>query len=168
MPVYRLGSVTPRIAATAYVAPGAHVIGRVTLDEHSSVWFGAVLRATGVGTALTDSMSDLGLPLIVTAYLVSCALRIAQGSATVAITATAGIIGETVAAGNYSQAQIALIVIAISAGSIILSHVNDGGFWLIKEYMGTTVGQTLKTWTVMECIISVCGLIGVLLLSLVI
>ena len=60
------------------------------------------------------------------------------------------------------------MVLAIGAGSLFLSHVNDAGFWLIKEYLGTTVGQTLKTWTVMECIISVCGLIGVLLLNLVI
>ncbi|GAA1094773.1 hypothetical protein GCM10009648_37520 [Tsukamurella spumae] len=97
------------------------------------------------------------------AYLVSCALRIAQGSATVAITATAGIIGETVAAGDYSQAQIALIVIAISAGSIILSHVNDGGFWIVSKYFNMTVKQTLMTWSVLETILSVVGFAMVLI-----
>lgn len=138
-------------------------IGMILLVVGAGALFGAVLRATGVGTALTDSMSDLGLPLIVTAYLVSCALRIAQGSATVAITATAGIIGETVAAGNYSQAQIALIVIAISAGSIILSHVNDGGFWIVAKYFNMTVKQTLMTWSVLETVLSVVGFAMVLL-----
>ncbi|GAA1008122.1 gluconate:H+ symporter [Nocardiopsis tropica] len=139
-------------------------IGMILLVVGAGALFGAVLRATGVGTALTDSMSNLGLPLIVSAYLVSCALRIAQGSATVAITATAGIIGEAVASGGYSQAQIALIVIAISAGSIILSHVNDGGFWIVAKYFNMTVKQTLMTWTVLETILSVVGFAMVLLL----
>ena len=61
-----------------------------------------------------------------------------------------------------------LMVLAIGAGSLFLSHVNDAGFWLVKEYLGTTVGQTLKTWTIMECLISVTGLAGVLLLNIVI
>jgi GntP family gluconate:H+ symporter len=63
---------------------------------------------------------------------------------------------------------VALLVLAIGSGSLFFSHVNDAGFWLVKEYLGLTVGQTIKTWSVMETIISVCGLIGVLLISLVV
>jgi GntP family gluconate:H+ symporter len=64
-------------------------------------------------------------------------------------------------------AHVALMVLAIGAGSVFLSHVNDAGFWLVKQYLGTSVVQTFKTWTVMECLISVIGLLGVLLLSLI-
>ena len=66
-----------------------------------------------------------------------------------------------------ASSHVALMVLAIGAGSLFLSHVNDAGFWLVKQYLGLSVGQNLKTWTVMECVISVCGLVGVLLLSLV-
>lgn len=102
-------------------------------------------------------MTAGGLPIILSAYLISCALRLAQGSATVAIVTTAGIIEPIVSAGGYSPAQIALIVIAVSAGSIIASHVNDGGFWIVAKYFNMSVKDTLKTWTVLETILSVVG-----------
>ncbi|MFE5705796.1 permease [Rhodococcus sp. ACS1] len=132
-------------------------VGMILLVVGAGAFFGAVLRATGVGQALADSMDALGLPVILSAYLISCALRIAQGSATVAIVTTAGVIEPSVAAGNYSSAQIALIVIAVSAGSIIASHVNDGGFWIVSRYFNMSVKDTLKTWTVLETILSVVG-----------
>ena len=90
-------------------------------------------------------------------YLISCALRLAQGSATVAIVTTAGIVQPLVTAGGFSQPQIALLVIAISAGSLIASHVNDGGFWIVAKYFNMSVKQTLATWTVLETILSVVG-----------
>ncbi len=71
-------------------------------------------------------------------------------------------------AADLSNTHVALMVLAIGAGSLFLSHVNDAGFWLVKEYLGVSVGQNLKTWTLMECIISVTGLAGVLALSAVI
>ncbi|WP_028926063.1 GntP family permease [Pseudonocardia acaciae] len=132
-------------------------IGMILLVIGAGAFFGAVLRATGVGDAMAKSLTAGGLPLIVAAYLISCALRLAQGSATVAIVTTAGIIGPSVAAGGYSQAQIALIVIAVSAGSIIASHVNDGGFWIVARYFNMSVKDTLKTWTLLETILSVVG-----------
>jgi gluconate:H+ symporter, GntP family len=134
-------------------------IGMILLVVGAGAFFGAVLRATGVGDALAGSMQAGGLPVILSAYLISCALRLAQGSATVAIVTTAGIIEGVVAAGNYNQAHVALIVIAISAGSIIASHVNDGGFWIVAKYFNMTVKDTLKTWTVLETILSVVGFI---------
>ncbi|ANY06080.1 GntP family permease [Pseudonocardia sp. HH130630-07] len=132
-------------------------VGMILLVVGAGAFFGKVLQETGVGDALAGSMTAIGLPLIVSAYLISAALRIAQGSATVAIVTTAGIIGPTVAAGGYSQPQIALIVVAVSAGSIIASHVNDGGFWIVAKYFNMSVKQTLATWTVLETILSVVG-----------
>jgi GntP family gluconate:H+ symporter len=132
-------------------------VGMILLVVGAGAFFGAVLRATGIGDALADSMTAIGLPVIVSAYLISCALRIAQGSATVAIVTTAGIIQSSVADGNHSPAQIALIVVAVSAGSIIASHVNDGGFWIVSRYFNMSVKDTLKTWTVLETILSVVG-----------
>ena len=132
-------------------------IGMILLVIGAGAFFGSVLRATGVGEAVAGSMQAGGLPVILSAYLISCALRLAQGSATVAIVTTAGIIEPVVASGTYSSAQTALIVIAISAGSIIASHVNDGGFWIIAKYFNMSVKDTLKTWTVLETILSVVG-----------
>ena len=97
-------------------------------------------------------------------WLVAALIRVATGSATVAITMAAGIVAPIVA--NTPGVKLELLVIAMGAGSVILSHVNDGGFWFVKEYFNMTVPQTLKTWTVMETIISVVALVLVLLLNL--
>ncbi|QBS44271.1 GntP family permease [Nocardia sp. CS682] len=130
-------------------------VGMLLLVVGAGAFFGKVISATGIGTALADTMSAAGLPVIVLAYIISCGLRIAQGSATVAIVTTGGIVAPLVASQNYSQMSIALIAMAIAAGSIILSHVNDGGFWIIAKYFNLTVKQTLQTWTVLETILSV-------------
>jgi gluconate:H+ symporter, GntP family len=132
-------------------------IGMILLVVGAGAFFGKVISATGVGTALADTLSDAGLPVIVLAYVISCGMRLAQGSATVALVTTGGIIGPLVEPSGYSQAQLATLVIAISAGSIIASHVNDGGFWIIAKYFGMTVKETLMTWTVLETILSVTG-----------
>ena len=132
-------------------------IGMILLVVGAGAFFGKVISATGVGTALASTMSDAGLPVIVLAYVISCGLRLAQGSATVALVTTGGIVGPLVQHSGYSQAQLAVLVISISAGSIIASHVNDGGFWIISKYFGMTVKQTLTTWTVLETILSVTG-----------
>jgi GntP family gluconate:H+ symporter len=132
-------------------------IGMILLVVGAGAFFGKVISATGVGTALADTLSDAGLPVIVLAYVISCGMRLAQGSATVALVTTGGIIGPLVEPSGYSQAQLATLVIAISAGSIIASHVNDGGFWIISKYFGMTVKETLMTWTVLETILSITG-----------
>lgn len=115
--------------------------------------FGAVLRASGIGEALTSSLSGLGMPLILQAFLVAAALRVAQGSATVALTATGGLIAADVAAAGYSDLHIAAIVFAIAGGATVLSHVNDSGFWLVGKFLQMDVKTTFKTWTVMETIL---------------
>ncbi len=130
-------------------------IGMILLVVGAGAFFGKVISATGIGAALADTLSAWGLPVIVLAYVISCGLRIAQGSATVAIVTTGGIVGPLVATAGYSQIQLALIAMAIAAGSIICSHVNDGGFWIIAKYFNMTVKQTLQTWTVLETVLSV-------------
>ncbi|WP_410876645.1 GntP family permease [Nocardia sp. A7] len=143
-------------------------VGMVLLVVGAGAFFGKVISATGIGTALAETMSAAGLPIIVLAYLISCGLRIAQGSATVAIVTTGGIVAPLVAEQGYSQMSIALIAMAIAAGSIILSHVNDGGFWIIAKYFNMTVKQTLQTWTVLETILSVVSFaVAALLFSIV-
>ncbi len=110
--------------------------------------FGGVLRTSGIGDALTSSLSDLGLPLLLQAFLIATALRVAQGSATVALTTTAGLIAGQ--AGGLGNVELTLLVVAIAAGSTVLSHVNDSGFWLVSRFFGMDEKTTLKTWTVME------------------
>ncbi|GAA3824263.1 MULTISPECIES: GntP family permease [Amycolatopsis] len=142
---------------SALSAAALRPVAMLLLVVGAGAFFGAVLSATGIGKAVADSLQAGGLPVIAAAYVISCGLRLAQGSATVAIVTTGGIIAPSLADAGYSQAQLALIVVAIAAGSIIASHVNDGGFWIVSRYFGLTVGETLKTWTVLETILSVSG-----------
>ncbi|TDU90847.1 GntP family gluconate:H+ symporter [Kribbella voronezhensis] len=132
-------------------------VGMILLVVGAGAFFGAVISATGVGAALATSLSSAGLPVLLLAYVISCGLRIAQGSATVAIVTTGGIVGPLLTADGYSQAHLALIAAAICAGSIILSHVNDGGFWIVAKYFNMTVKETLLTWSVLETVLSLVG-----------
>jgi len=112
--------------------------------------FGGILELSGIGAALSGSLSDLGFSLIVQAFLISTLLRVAQGSATVAITTTGGLIAASVAEAGLGEVQLVLLVAAIAAGATVLSHVNDSGFWLVGRLTGMDVATTLKTWTVLE------------------
>jgi gluconate:H+ symporter, GntP family len=112
--------------------------------------FGGVLELSGIGASLAASLGDLGVPVIVAAFLISTALRVAQGSATVALTTAAGLIAPAVEAESLGDFHLVLVVIAIAAGATVLSHVNDSGFWLVSRFFGMDVKTTLKTWTVME------------------
>ncbi|MDO5632049.1 MAG: GntP family permease [Paracoccus sp. (in: a-proteobacteria)] len=123
--------------------------------------FGGVLRASGIGQALANSLESVGMPLIVAAFLISAALRVAQGSATVALTTTAGLLAPTVAASTgLSSFDLCFLVIAIASGATVLSHVNDSGFWLVGRFLQMDERTTLRTWTVMETLL---GGIGFLL-----
>ncbi|MGO0577835.1 GntP family permease [Ornithinimicrobium panacihumi] len=112
--------------------------------------FGGVLRYSGIGTALSESLDAMGMPLIVAAFVIATALRVAQGSATVALVTTSGLLSAGVAAEGLSDLKIVCLVLAIAAGSTVLSHVNDSGFWLVSRFFGMDVKTTLRTWTVME------------------
>lgn len=140
-------------------------VGNILLVVGAGGIFGAVLKASGVAQALSDTFNGVGLPVIVLAYLISVVLRVAQGSATVAIVTTAGIVAPLLTEGDHSQAFVALVIMAVSAGSIFASHVNDGGFWMVSKYFGITERDTLKTWTVLETVLSVAGFAMAALLS---
>ncbi len=112
--------------------------------------FGGVLRLSGIGDALSGSLSTLGISLILQAFLISTVLRVAQGSATVALTTTSGLLAAAVADAGLGNLQLTALVIAIAAGATVLSHVNDSGFWLVSRFFEMDVKTTFKTWTVME------------------
>ena len=119
--------------------------------------FGGVLQVSGIGAALSETLDTLGVPLLLLGFIISLALRAAQGSATVAIVTTTGLLSAAVANGGYTPAQIAVIVIAIGFGSLGLSHVTDAGFWVVVRYYGLTVADGLRTWTVLTTILGVAG-----------
>ncbi|MGS2587018.1 GntT/GntP/DsdX family permease [Streptomyces hebeiensis] len=127
--------------------------------------FKQTLVDSGVGQMILDFSKDWSIPALLLGWLIAVAIRLATGSATVATISAAGLVAPL--AADMSTTHAALMVLAIGAGSVFFSHVNDAGFWLVKEYFGMNVGQTIKTWSVMETIISVVGIGCVLLLSLV-
>ncbi|WP_225668030.1 MULTISPECIES: gluconate:H+ symporter [unclassified Arthrobacter] len=111
--------------------------------------FGGVLTATGIGGAMADGLDAIGLPLILAGFLIAVIMRVAQGSATVAGTTAAGLMAPAVAAsGETSPLALACLVVAIVAGAITFSHVNDSGFWLVSRFLGMTTKQALMTWSV--------------------
>ncbi|MFI9489341.1 SLC13 family permease [Promicromonospora sp. NPDC052451] len=125
--------------------------------------FKQTLVDSGVGEVIASGIADAGITPLLAGWLVAALIRIATGSATVATITAAGIMAPLAAGLDPTQA--ALLVLAIGAGSVFLSHVNDAGFWLVKEYFGMTVGQTFKTWSLMESVLSVVALLTVLLLG---
>ena len=131
----------------------------VVLITGAGGMFGGVLRTSGIGDALSDVLSDLGLPLILAAYVIAVVMRVAQGSATVALVSAAGLMAPAVAAAGYSPGQIAAITIATAAGSVFASHVNDSGFWLVGRLLDMDVATTLRTWTVQQTLESVIGFV---------
>lgn len=122
--------------------------------------FGGVLRASGIGDELSALMSDTGMPIVVAAFIIATTFRVAQGSATVALTTTAALIAPMVAADtSLSQFDLCFIVISIASGATVLSHVNDSGFWLVSRFLEMDEKTTLKTWTALETSIGVVGFI---------
>ena len=119
--------------------------------------FGGVLRASGIGNALSSALADIGMPVLVAGFLISTALRVAQGSATVALIAAAGLIQPAVQAAGYQGVELAAIVIAVASGSVMLSHVNDSGFWLVGRFFNMDIKTTFKTWTVMQTLVGLLG-----------
>ena len=128
--------------------------------------FNSVLVQSGVGQAIAELAKESRASPLILAWVAATLIRVATGSATVAMTSAAGIVAPIAAATPGTSAE--LLVLATGAGSLMLSHVNDSGFWLIKEFFNMSVPQTLKTWTVAETIVGVAGLVFTLLLSTVI
>lgn len=155
-----------RERVSAVVEKSLAPIAGILLIVGAGGGFKQTLIDTGVGQMILDISEDWSIPALLLAWLIAVAIRLATGSATVATVSAAGLVAPL--AADMSTAHTALLVLAIGAGSLFFSHVNDAGFWLVKEYFGLNVGQTIKTWSVMETIISVVAGALVLLLSLVI
>ncbi|CAG2136251.1 GntP family permease [Cupriavidus plantarum] len=129
----------------------------ITLVVGAGGGFGRVLRDSGISNAIVDVATSAHVSVLVLGWLVAVLIRIATGSATVAMTTAAGIVAPIAASVPGTRPE--LLVLTTGAGSLILSHVNDAGFWLVKEYFNMTVTQTFKTWSVAETIISVVALL---------
>ena len=127
--------------------------------------FKQTLVDSGIADIIAAWIQQAAVPALLAGWLVAVAVRLATGSATVATITAAGIMAPLVT--HMPQTEVALLVLAIGAGSVFLSHVNDAGFWLVKEYFGMTVGQTFKTWSLMETILSVVAMATISLLALV-
>ncbi|MBT0722205.1 gluconate transporter [Tatumella sp. TA1] len=129
--------------------------------------FKQVLVDSGVGPALGHSLTGLGLPVALSCFILAGVVRIIQGSATVACLTAVGLIMPVIEPLHYSGAQLAALSICIGGGSIIVSHVNDAGFWLFGRFTGATEVETLKTWTMMETILGITGgIIGMIAFEL--
>jgi Gnt-I system low-affinity gluconate transporter len=133
-------------------------VGAILLVTGAGGVFGKVLLATGAGQEAADWMTAAGLPLVVMAFLVAAAVRIAQGSATVSMVTAGGLMAPIVEAVDLSAPRTAALVIAISSGATVLSHFNDSGFWLVSRYLGMNESQTLRVWTVVVTLVGVTGL----------
>lgn len=135
----------------------------ITLLVGAGGGFGRILRDSGVSNAIIAVAMHSHIPLLFLAWLLAALMRLATGSATVAMTTAAGIVAPI--ALHSTGVHPELLAIATGAGSLIFSHVNDGGFWLVKEYFNMSIGQTIKTWSICETIISITALVLTVALS---
>lgn len=124
-----------------------------------------ILVDSGVGKMLAESIAGSPIPMIILAWVLAAVVRITQGSATVAMITAASLISPITEGLRIGPPRAALVVMAIASGATVLSHVNDSGFWIVSKYLGMNEQQTLRSWTVMETIIAVSGLLFTLLLS---
>jgi GntP family gluconate:H+ symporter len=145
---------------------GLPAVASIMLIVAAGGGFKQELSDSGVADVIAHYAKDSHLSVLLLGWLVAVGIRLATGSATVATVTAAGIVGPLGA--DLTDTHLALLVLAIGAGSLFFSHVNDAGFWLVKEYFGMTVGETIRSWSVMETVISVMGLVCVLVLSLVV
>jgi Gnt-I system low-affinity gluconate transporter len=145
---------------------GLEPAGVVILITGAGGAFKQVLIDSGVGQMLATIFIDAQFSVLILGFLIAAITRIAQGSSTVAMITAAGLIAPVLELQPMSAASLGLLVIAISSGATILSHVNDSGFWLVSRYLGMSEKDTLKSWTVMTTIISLVGLATCLIISL--
>jgi GntP family gluconate:H+ symporter len=127
----------------------------ITLLIGAGGGFGRVLQDSGTSQAIINLALNAHISILLSAWLVAALVRLATGSATVAMTMASGIVAPLAAT---TAVRPELLTIATGAGSLVFSHFNDGGFWIVKEYFGMSVSQTLKTWSISETIISIVGL----------
>ncbi len=140
-----------------FVDQSIATVGLTLLVVGGGGGFAAVLRDAGVATAMGAVATKLGLPVLLYGWLIAAFIRVSTGSATVSIMTSAGLVAPVL--HIYPGTNVELLIIAIGCGSLFLSHLNDGGFWIVKDSLGLTVSQTLRTWTITETIIGIMGLL---------
>lgn len=145
---------------------GLEPAGVVILITGAGGAFKQVLIDSGVGQMLATVFVEAQFSVFILGFLIAAITRVAQGSATVAMITGAGLMAPILELQPMSAPSLGLLVIAISSGATILSHVNDSGFWLVSRYLGMSETNTLKSWTVMTTLISMVGLVSCLLISL--
>ncbi|WNB93354.1 gluconate:H+ symporter [Bacillus sp. NEB1478] len=138
-------------------------VGSIVLIIGAGGGFKQILIDSGVGDTMGSMSENLSLSPLVMAFVIACLIRIATGSATVALTTAAGIVSPIIE--HMSGVNLELLVIATAAGSMMFSHVNDPGFWMVKEYLGLTVSETFKTLSVLETILSITAFACALVLN---
>lgn len=157
------GAGMDRTAITKRIESSLPPVAGIFLIVAAGGGFKQVLVDTGIGTMLARWAEGVHISVLVLAWVLAVLIRLATGSATVAtITASSLILGLVDGMGS---GELSLVVLAVGAGSLFFSHVNDAGFWLVKEYFTLSVGQTIKTWSIMETVLSVSGLAMVLILD---
>ena len=144
-----IGDSVKEVSSILLIIAGAGALKQILLD-------------TGMSTELIKPLTSLSLHPLFLAWFIAAILRVSIGSATVAGLTTAGIVAPLIASSGVNPC---LMVLATGAGSVFFSHVNDPGFWMFKEYFNLTVKETFKTWSVMETIVSVAGLVGVFIVN---
>ncbi len=165
---FRLGlaSGMTRVQASDSLGASLPGVASIILIVAAGGGFKQTLVDAGVGKVIADWATGANMSVLLLGWLVAVLIRLGTGSATVATITAAGIVGPL--STTLSTSHLALLVLAIGCGSLFFSHVNDAGFWLVKEYFGLTVGETIKSWSVMETVISVVGFALVMVLSLVV
>jgi Gnt-I system high-affinity gluconate transporter len=161
--VLGLGSGSSIGTVTGWCERAVSDVGVVLLVVAGAGAFKQVLTEAGASTAIASALARLHAPPLVLAWSMAALVRVCVGSATVAGLTTAGFVAPLVSNGSTDPN---LMVLAIGAGSLMLSHINDGAFWLFKEYFNLSVAETVQTWTAMETIVAIVGLLGVLLLDI--
>jgi GntP family gluconate:H+ symporter len=163
MLTFGVGTGMDKAAIARTVEQALPPVAGIILIVSAGGGFKQVLVDSGLGDLIADWAKDSGISVLLLGWVVAVLIRVGTGSATVATVTASGILAPL--AHTLSTGETSLLVLAIGAGSLFFSHVNDAGFWLVKEYFGMSVGQTLRTWSVMETLISVCGLVFVLILN---
>ena len=166
--VFRRGSPPQRAKLSHALSRALEPTGAVILVTGAGGAFKQVLVETGAGGQLAEAALSFGMTPIVAAYVLTLLIRVAQGSATVAMITGAGLVAPFAAAANLTEPQLALVALACAAGSAALSHVNDSGFWLVSRLFGLSPDETLRTWTVTATLASVSGFAAVYALSLIV
>jgi GntP family gluconate:H+ symporter len=165
---FRLGLASGMTRSAVSDSFGASLpgIAGILLIVSAGGGFKQTLVDAGVGNVIKDWATGVNISVLLLGWLVAVLIRLGTGSATVATITAAGIVGPL--ASSLTPSHLALLVLAVGCGSLFFSHVNDAGFWLVKEYFGLTVGETIKSWSVMETVISVVGFALVMVISVIV